>query len=163
MYTLSLFPSNICKLTFLQIKDVPRPTDLEDEDYKIFMTNLRKVCDSKSLEESTTYLVKLGRSLERLDSVLDDNLDGFSTIWDTMPKQLTKPVLTAQQSYVEYKLKTFHQTNSNNTFTCIETVISLIKAEQILIIQNRPSHTKPVFQRSESSNVDVTNKKSKWW
>jgi hypothetical protein len=128
------------------------------------MTNIRKVCDSKSLEESTTYLVKLGRSLERLESVLDDNLDGFSTIYETFPKEFTKPVLTAQQLYVEYKLKTIHQINTTNSFTCIETVISLISAEQITIIQNQPSLTKPVFQRSASSNVvDVSNKKSKWW
>ena len=127
------------------------------------MTNLRKVCDSKSLEESTTYLVKLGRSLERLESVLDDNLDGFSTIWDTMPKQLTKPVLTAQQSYVEYKLKTFHQIDISNNQTVIQTVINLIVVEQISILQTAPSLTKPVFQRSLSSTDDVTNKKSKWW
>jgi hypothetical protein len=127
------------------------------------MKNIRKVCDGKSIEESTIYLRKVGQFLDSLESVLDDNVDCSSTIWDTLPKELSKHLLTAQQLYVEYKLKTFHQIDTNNSFTTIETVISLIVNEQVKILQTTPSAiTKPVFQRSDSSS-DNTNKRTKWW
>ena len=124
------------------------------------MKNIRKECDGKSIEESSIYLRKVGQFLERLESVLDENVDCSSTIWD-MPKELSKHMLTAQQLYVEYKLKTFHQIDTNNSFTTIETVISLIVNEQVKILQTTPSAiTKPVFQRSDSSTDDTNKKKN---
>ena len=127
------------------------------------MKNIRKECDGKSIEESSIYLRKVGQFLERLESVLDENVDCSSTIWD-MPKELSKHMLTAQQLYVEYKLKTFHQIDTNNSFTTIETVISLIVNEQVKILQTSPSAiTKPVFQRSDSLTDDTNKKKTKWW
>jgi hypothetical protein len=128
------------------------------------MQKIRNVCSEKSSSESIIYLRKVGQCLEKLEKLLDDNVDITSTIWATSPKEHSKQQLVTQQLYVAYKLETFHQLDINITCTVFDTVISLIREEQVKILQTAPSaFTKPLFQRSESSNDDVTNKKSKWW
>lgn len=123
------------------------------------MTDVRQVCDGKSVGDSTVYLRKVGQFLENLVSLIDEN-DVCTTIWNPPPKQL----LIAQQSYVEYKFKSFQQIDVTKNYTVIQTVINLIVVEQISILQTAPSKvTQPVFQRSESATDDITNKKAKWW
>ena len=141
---------------------MPRPLDLDDEDYRAFMKAVRKVCDGKSLDDSIIYLRKLGRFLECQETLIDEH-DVCTSIWNPLPKQLFKHLLNAQQSYVAYKIKTYNQVRINDDQTVMQTVFSLIVNEQVKILQTSPSAIiKPVFQRSDSS-TDDTNKKTKWW
>lgn len=141
---------------------MPRPLDLDDEDYRAFMKAVREVCDGKSLDDSIIYLQKLGRFLECQETLIDEH-DVCTSIWNPLPKQLCKHLLNAQQSYVAYKIKTYNQVRINDNQTVMQTVFSLIVNEQVKILQTTPSAiTKPVFQRSDSS-TDDTNKRTKWW
>ena len=142
--------------------DVPRPIDLDDEDYQKFMKDLRTACDGKSVDGSIIYLKKVGKFLESIEKLIDEN-DVCSSIWNPLPKEVSKKLLTSQQSYVAYKIKTYHQIEINDNHTLIQTVISLIVDEQISILQTAPLDvTQPVFQRSESA-TNESNKKTKWW
>ena len=145
------------------MENVSRPTDLDDQDFVKFMKDVRQGFAGKSVGESITYLRKVGSFLENLESLINSN-DVCSTIWNPPSKKL----LIAQQSYVAYKCKSFQQKDIIKNHSVIQSVISLIVAEQILILQTTPSRTQPVFQRSESDIIvttddDDNNKRPKWW
>ena len=68
---------------------MPRPIDLDDEDYREFMKDVRKVCKDKSLEDSIIYLRKLGNFLESIETLIDEHVV-CTSIWNPLPKQLSK-------------------------------------------------------------------------
>ena len=126
-----------------------------------------------SAGDRTKYLKNVGSFLKELESLID-RYDDCHTIWNSPSKQL----LCAKQSYVDYKYKMTHKTETVKHHSVINNVINMIVAQQILVLQTTPSSVAILpLERSESdimtadvdvdvADVDVdvqTTKKAKWW